>query len=106
MDGIAVAGEVVGASTALAGLILVYMGSLATGFGAFQPQEQKSVRGRYLTRAWIAFVGMAFALTAAALGVLGKWFASECIANASVIFLLIAFIWGVVIAVLTVREID
>jgi hypothetical protein len=44
MDGIAVAGEVVTAGTALAGLILIYIGSLVNAFGSYQAQEQKTVR--------------------------------------------------------------
>jgi hypothetical protein len=105
MDGLAVSGEVVTAATALAGLILVYIGSLASAYGAFQPQEQKTVRGGYLTRAWLSFVGMAFALAAAMLGVLGKWLSNGCISNAAIVILLLAFVWGAAIAILTVREI-
>lgn len=104
MDGIAVAGEIVTAATALAGLILVYLGSLATAYSAFEPQEQKSVQSRFQKRAWLAFTGMILALIAAALGVLGKWLPNECVADASMIILLITFAWGALIALLTVQE--
>lgn len=106
MDGVAAAGEVVTAATALAGLILVYLGALATGFDRFQPQEKKAVKSRFQVRAWLAFAGLCLALGAAALGVLGKWLPNGCIADAAVILLLIAFLWGALIAFLTVREID
>lgn len=106
MDGIAVAGEVVTAATALAGLILVYLGGLATAYGTFEATEKKSVKGRYQKRAWLAFVGLSFALVAAVLGVIGKWTQSGCIANASVVLLMVSFIWGLVIALLTVHEVE
>lgn len=104
MNGLAVSGEVVSASTALAGLILVYIGTLVGGYSAFQPQEQRTVRARYVARAWIAFVGMALALATAALGVVGKWIANLCIANLAVVFLLTALAWGGLTAILTIRE--
>jgi len=105
MDGIAVAGEVAGAGTALAGLILVYLGALVAGFETFQPQERKANKPRYLKRAWIAFVGVILALLSALLGIAGKLFQSACPADAGVVLLLLSFLWGGLIAYFTVREI-
>jgi len=105
MDGISVAGEVVTAGTALAGLILIYIGSLVTAFGTYQPQEQKSVRIRFLGRAWIAFVGFFLALLAAGMGVVGKWIASACAGNVAVWVLLAAFGWAIFATVQAIREI-
>lgn len=106
MDGIAVAGEVAGAGTALAGLILVYLGALVTGFEGFQPQERRSNKPRFTKRAWIAFAGVILALLSALCGIAGKGLPSPCIANVGVVLLLLSFIWGGFIAYLTVREID
>jgi hypothetical protein len=60
MDGTSVASDIVTAGTALAGLILIYsliliynsliliyIGTLVTGFGAFQAQEQKAVMSQW-----------------------------------------------------------
>jgi hypothetical protein len=105
MNGVGVSGEVVTAGTALAGLILIYIGSLVTSFGTYQPQEQKSVRLKFLGRAWIAFVGFALSLLAAGLAVIGKWLASPCIGNLSVWILLGAFAWAVFATVQAIREI-
>jgi hypothetical protein len=105
MIGVSAAGEVVTAATALAGLILVYLGALVTAYGAFQPQERKAVKGRFQTRAWIAFAGFGLALLSAGAGVVGKWLPSECIADAAIILFMIAFLWGLLIAFLTAREI-
>ena len=106
MDGITVAGEVVGAGTALAGLILVYLGAVAAGYDAYQPAEKRTVKSRFQKRALAAFVGFILALIAALLGVLGKWLPNGCIADAGVVLLIISFLWTSVLAFLTVQEID
>ena len=105
MESTAVAGNVVTAATALAGLIFIYIGTLVTAFSSYQAQEQKSVRGRFLARAWLAFVGMALALLSAGLAIAGQWLANTCLATLSVWILLAAFAWAVLAAVLTIREI-
>ena len=106
MDGAAVSEEVVGAATALAGLILIYIGTQAATFGSYQAQEQKSVRGRFLRRAWFAFIGFVLALLAAGLGIVGKWVGSPCTSNVSVWALLAAFAWALFATLQTVREIE
>ncbi|EXS71416.1 hypothetical protein BF95_03890 [Sphingobium sp. Ant17] len=105
MDGTGVAGEVVTAGTALAGLILIYIGSLVTAYGGYAATEQKSVKLRFLGRAWVSFVGFFLALLAAGLGVLGKWIASPCTGNVSVWVLLLAFGWAIFATVQAIREI-
>lgn len=105
MDSISIAGEAVAAATALAGLILVYLGGLTSSYSSYQPQERKSVVSSYQKRGWIAFVGLVLALLAAALGVIGKWLPNECVADVATGFLLVAFLWGVGIALVTALEI-
>lgn len=105
MNGVSASGEVVTAGTALAGLILIYIGSLVTSYGSYQAQEQKTVRNKFLGRAWLAFVGFFLALSAAALGVIGKWLDNCCAGNVSVWVLLAAFAWTVFGVVQSIREI-
>jgi hypothetical protein len=105
MDGAAVAGEIVTAGTALAGLILIYIGGLVTSFGSYQAAEQKSVRLKFLGRAWTAFVGFVLALLAAALAIVGKALPSACAGTASVWVLAVAFAWAVFATVQGIREI-
>ena len=105
MNSLNVAGEVVGASTALAGLILVYLGSIATSYASYDSTQQGSVRLSHQRRIWLAFVGLTFALAAAALAVIAKWVSSECSATVAVILLFIAFGWGIASALLTVLEV-
>ena len=105
MNSLSVAGEVVQAATALAGLILVYLGSIANSYESYDSTQQGSVRQSHQRRIWLAFVGLVFALASSALAVVGKWAGSECSATAAIILLLIAFVWGIVSALLTVLEV-
>jgi hypothetical protein len=50
-----VSGDVVSASTALAGLILVFLGATSTSYDSYQATERGAVRSRYQRRAWFAF---------------------------------------------------
>lgn len=105
MNGSSVSGEVVTAGTALAGFVLIYIGSLATAFEARAPGgERNAVRLKFLVRAWLAFVGFAFALLAAVLAILGKWLTSDCASNVSVWAILIAFVASTFATVQTIRE--
>lgn len=104
MDGITVAAEVVTAGTALAGLILIYIGSLASGYGAYSAVEQKAVRARFLARAWLAFIGFFLALVAAAFAIIGKWVGDIRVANVAVWLLLLAFAWTVFATVQAIQE--
>lgn len=102
---VAIAGDIAGAATGLAGLILVFLGAISTGFSGYQKQEQTSVKGRYQRRAWLAFVGFALALLAVPLALVGKWHQHECAALASAALLSVALIWVLFAALSAVREI-
>lgn len=105
MNGISVASEVAGAATALAGLILVYLGSIGASFASFERTQQGAVLASHQRRAWLAFGGVLIALLAAVLAVLAKWLPCEPLADAAVIILFISFGGGVISALLTVLEI-
>jgi hypothetical protein len=105
MDGASVSGEVVTAGTALAGLILIYIGNLATAFEGRTPGgERNAVRLKFLGRAWLAFVGFAFALLSSVLAIIGKWIGSGCASNVSVWSLLVAFVAATFATIQTIRE--
>ncbi len=105
MKGLEVASDVANAGTPLAGLVLIYIGTLVTAYSSHGATEQRTVRGRFLVRAYMALVGLVLALMAAALAVIGKWIGSECMANVAVWFLMAAFTWAVVTTVATIWEI-
>ena len=45
-----VGGDISAAATALAGLLLVFLGAIAVAFEGYQPQERNPIRGRYQRR--------------------------------------------------------
>jgi hypothetical protein len=102
---ISFAGDVLAGSTALAGLILVYLGSLAAGYAAYDTTQQPAVRPSFQRRAWFGFVGLAVAILAAAFALTAKWAGVNWMASTAAILLLVAFVWGILTALLTVLEI-
>jgi len=99
------ASDVIGAGTAMAGLVLVFLGSVSNGFDAYQPQERRSVVTKYRRRAWAAFIAFSLALGAALLGLLSKWLQLACLTGAGLVFLILSFVAVVWIGVGEVREI-
>jgi hypothetical protein len=100
-----ISGDLTAASAALAGLILVFLGSTATSFESYQKQEQASVRARYQRRAWLAFTGLVLCLVALLLSLLGGWLAQECMVLGSLALLVLATGWVLFAALAAVREI-
>jgi hypothetical protein len=98
-------GDIIAAGAALAGLILVYLGSVATGYAGFDATQQESVRAPFQRRAWFAVVGVVLAIAASGAAVFGKWLLNICLAGTSVILLSLALIWVVVSAVLIAFEV-
>jgi len=83
-------GDIATAATALAGLLLVFMGAQATSFEGYEPQEKKAVRGKFQARTWFAFAGFALALLAAAMALFAKWLSFECAAFAALMSLFLS----------------
>jgi hypothetical protein len=100
-----VAGDVAAAAVALAGLVLVFLGALAASFESYEPQEKRSVRGRFQLRAWFSFVGFALALISATLGIIAKWLQIECAALGAIWILFLAFLLVLAAAVIAIRDI-
>lgn len=98
-------GDVVAGATALAGLILVFLGATSTVFSSYTKEEQRAVRSRFQRRAWFAFIGFALALLSAALALVGKWLHQECAALTAVFTFGAALILTLFAALFSVREI-
>jgi len=67
--------------------------------------QQASVRRTFQTRAWLAFVGIIFAILAAVLALIGKWLNNQFIAGDSIILLLLALLWGSGVALVAVLDV-
>jgi hypothetical protein len=62
---------VTGAAAALAGLSLVFPGSIATAYDGYGPDHQHAVRREYRIRIWFAFAGFLVALVYTGLSLAG-----------------------------------
>jgi uncharacterized membrane protein len=65
LDIVSVASDIADAGTALAGLILVYLGAVAVRYETLDPKNQSSARDAYRRHARRAFRGIVIALVAA-----------------------------------------
>lgn len=102
---IALSGDVIAAGTALGGLILVYLGSVAAGYASYEKTQQSAVRAVFQRRAWFAFIGILFALVSSGLALAAKWSGGVCLATASIIILLLALAWAIIASLLIALEI-
>ena len=73
-DAQAILGQLFSGGTALAGLVLVFLGGILTAYDTYDATAQVIVGPKYRRRAWLGFWGFLSALLAAAAGLTGMWF--------------------------------
>lgn len=100
-----IAGDIAAAAAALAGLLLVFLGSVSTSYGSYQKQEQNAVRSKYQRMAWLGFIGFCLAVLSAFLSIAGKWFSIDCLVAAAAVLLAVGFALVVMAAFFAVLEI-
>jgi hypothetical protein len=105
VDSIGIAGDVITGAVALAGLILVYLGSVASSFAGFEREQQTTIKSTFQLRAWFGFAGMVVAILSAALALAGKWANNDCIVTLAGALLLICISVGCRYRFSYVREI-
>jgi hypothetical protein len=99
------AGDIVAASAALAGLLIVYLGGVAGEYAAFTKTAQASVRGSFQSRAWFAVLGVVFSIFACGSAALAKWQASPLVAGVSLVLFACTLFWSALSAVLIALEV-
>jgi hypothetical protein len=100
-----IASDVITASTALAGLLLVFLGGLVSAYQSYDAEQQPSVRAGYRGKAWFAFAGFLFALLSGALAFIGKIWGEAAVVAVAIAMLGAAFVWTAASAYLSAREI-
>jgi len=105
------ASDVAAAGTALAGLILVYLGAVAVRYESLNTKSKANQRDRYRRHAWLALNGIVFALAATVLALIAGSFAShqelaELLARLAAVALLVSFGIAGWAAYLTFESID
>ena len=91
--------------TALAGLILVFLGGTINAYETYNPLEKQSVRKKYRMRAWMSFAGFLFAILSALSALAYNWINTLYLEYVSLAAILISFGFVVVLATLTVKEV-
>jgi uncharacterized membrane protein len=109
-DIVSVASDIVAAGTALAGLILVYLGAVAVRYETLDPKDQSASRDVYRRHGRRAFRGVVIALVAAIAALTAKSLKSEpyasMIAAVAVVALLMSFFIAVMAAYWILRSLD
>lgn len=105
MKTIELADDVIAGSTAFAGLIIVYVGSVTSAYSTYTKQEQRSVRSLFRRKATIGCIGVAVAAISAASALLGKWSSCNGLVGFGAILMIVTLLWGVWTAVDAVRGI-
>jgi hypothetical protein len=100
------AGDIAAASTALSGLLLVYMGMVTTSFEAYVATDRDFVLQKFKARMRIALAGMYCALLAASGSLLAKWFSIEWLAWIALVAILVSLILILVFVTIAYRDID
>ena len=91
--------------TALAGLILVFLGSVIVAYESYDTQAKKSVQAKYRKRAFLAFGGFIFALVSAVAAIITNWISYSFIVYISSGALGLSFILVIIVAAIIIRDI-
>lgn len=105
INGLSIAGDIIQAAAALAGLLVIFVGNAVVSFGAYNKAEQRAVLAAHKQRAWFGFWGVVLALSAVLFAVLAKWNNLNGLAVLAGILLLIALVWAAVCAWSAAREV-
>jgi quinol-cytochrome oxidoreductase complex cytochrome b subunit len=110
LDIVSVASDIAAAGTALAGLILVYLGAVAVRYETLDPKDQSSARDDYRRHARRAFRGLVIAFVAAIAALTAKSLKAEpyatIIAAVAALALLLSFFIAVMAAYWILRSLD
>ena len=89
---VSVAGDVAEAGTALSGLILVYLGAIAVRYEAIDTKSKADKRDYYQRHAWLASIGIVFALVAAFFALIAKSINSAPLTGVAAFALCVSFV--------------
>lgn len=69
LDALGIAGDIIQGATALAGLMIVFIGNAVSGYSSYDKVQQRAVRDAFHQRAWFGFWGVFIAIVAVILAV-------------------------------------
>jgi hypothetical protein len=91
--------------TALAGLILVFLGGTINAYETFDRVQKTAVRSKYLARARLGLAGFLFAILSALSALSLVWVSVPSLILVSVISILISFLLVILLAFLAIKEV-
>jgi phosphate/sulfate permease len=97
--------QVFAGGTTLAGLMLVFLGGVLTGYDSYDTAQKKAVRDKYKRRARLTLIGFSAALLSAALALLADWVDSPMVPPVAVVAFIVSFVLLMVVAVAAVTDI-
>jgi hypothetical protein len=98
--------QVFAGSTALAGLILVFLGVVLAGYDSYEAAQRSAVRSRYQLRGYLTFAGFLAALVSAVLAMLTNWGQSRILTCGALATLGLSFLLLLLVAFMAVRDIS
>ena len=98
--------QVFAGSTALAGLVLVFLGGVLTAYETYDAEQKSTIRGRFKRRAWIAFSGFVAALTSASLSLLFHWNPASWVFCGCILSLSVSFAILLVMGFLSLQDLN
>ena len=101
MDKAAIMQQVFAGSTALAGLILVFIGGIYAAFESYQPEQKQAVARKFRCRAWFTFLGFLAALVSSAFSLYFNWANEDWVFWCSVDALIVSFVVLFVMAIVS-----
>jgi hypothetical protein len=105
MDSAGVVGNLIGAGSTLAALLLVFLGAVVSNYSSLDAPQKEAVLRQYRFRAWSALAGFVLASLGAISGILAKVFQSVALEVAATVLVIVAFLWVLTAAVSLVRQI-
>jgi hypothetical protein len=91
--------------TALAGLILVFLGAVIAAFESYDSTQRRAVYRKYRKRGILALVAFAGSLLAAALALSGYWIACIAVFYGALSLLLFSFVMVLIVAFVAITDI-
>lgn len=102
-----IADAVVGAATATAGLVLVFLGAVSASYERYLPQERRpALKARYRLRGNVAFASLIVAVASAVFGLIAKWAQTPGLTVAAFGLLTISLCFVLYAAYLSLSEIE
>ena len=106
MDVVGASPDLLASATALAGLVLIFLGNTVASYGQYPTEDQGDVRAQFARRGWFAFGAFVVCLCSALASLAAQELTSRCLGLAGVALLVLALILVAALGLLTVREIS